>query len=215
MSDALVPARTPAPAALAAFTAQDDSPPDQLAAVRAAVARVRELRLLSDDLGEKLTACNKEIGDLTRTTLPDAFAEAGLRRLDLDASGNLPAYVAQLKPYYKAVISAEWSVERQNAAFDWLAERDAEDLVKTTITVELGMRERDAAKNIGNILRVAGVAYSEQLAVPWNSLTAWLKEQVEKHHAEFSAGDLERIGAQVGRVVEVQPVREKSPRSRS
>lgn len=184
--------------------APEDVDDDRLSVLRARVARVRELKLLVADLEERTKTANKELIDLTRQELPDAFAEAGVRRLDLDASGNLPPYEATLKPFYKAVVSAEWEPERQAAAFRFLENRGAEDLVKTTITVELGRGERELARAAREALRAIGIVSEERLAVAWNTLTAWLKEAIERRGEEFSAGELETIGAQVGQMVEVK-----------
>jgi hypothetical protein len=187
-----------------------DIPPadqDQLQNLRARVARVRELRLEVIDLEQRLKTANAEITQLTRTELPDAFGEAGINHLGLDASDNLPAYEAKLKPFYKAVISAEWEPDRQTAAFEMLEERGAADLVRTTLTVELGRGERELAKAVKTAMVAAGVMPQEKLAVSWKTLTAWLRESIEMRGEEFSAGDLEKIGAQVGRVVEMKEVK--------
>jgi len=180
---------------------------DQLTTLRARVARVRELRLEISDLEQRLKIANTEITQLTRAELPDAFGEAGINHLGLEASGNLPAYEAKLKPFYKAVISAEWEPDRQASAFELLEERGAADLVKTTLTAELGRGERELAKAVRAAMVAAGVVPQEKLAVSWNTLTAWLKEAIEKRKEEFSAGELEKLGAQVGRVVEVREVK--------
>jgi hypothetical protein len=197
----------------------NDFPPadqDQLKSLRDRVARVRELRFEVADLEQRLKDANAEIVALTRTELPDAFGEAGINHLGLDASGNLPAYEAKLKPYYKAVISAEWEPDRQATAFELLEERGATDLVRTTLTAELGRGERELAKVVKAAMVSAGVVPQEKLAVAWNTLTAWLREQIEKRGVEFSAGELEKIGAQVGRIVEVKEVAPlPRPRSRA
>jgi hypothetical protein len=194
------------PADLAAAIAA--SPPaeagDRLDKLREKVARVRELRLLAADLTEQLTAANREIQELTFKELPDVFAEAQMLAFTLEASGNLPAYEAEVKPYYKANIAADWPPDQRDSAFKLLADLGADGLIRTVITVELGRGEAAVARRVMAGLDKAGVSYTSALSVPWNTLTAWLREQVTKRGREFSAGQLEAIGARVGTVVDVK-----------
>jgi hypothetical protein len=195
--------------ALAALAA-DDPPlaPDRLAAIRAKVARVRDLQLELEALAERQAEIGAEINRLTREELPEAFEEAALTSLTLAAEGNLPVYVAAKKPFYRANVAADWEEERREHAFNLLAKRGAEDLVKTTLTVELGRGERSRAKHVRAALVKLGVPVRESLTVPWNTLTAWLRERVQSGE-HFSAGELESLGAQVGTVVECQPAKER------
>jgi hypothetical protein len=195
--------------ALAALAAEDPPlAPDRLAAIRAKVARVRDLRLELENLAARQAEIGTELNRLTREELPEAFEEAALTSLTLAAEGNLPTYVASKRPFYRANVAADWEEERRERAFSLLERRGAEDLVKTTLAVELGRGERSRAKLVRNALVKLGVPVRESLTVPWNTLTAWLRERVQSGE-HFSAGELESLGAQVGTVVECQSAREK------
>ena len=185
-----------------------ESPPvtplDRLEKVRDRLARVRDLRLLVAELTERVTAANKEIQELTFTELPDAYAELGLRTLNLQATGNLPAVNSEVKPYYRANIAADWAAEDRERGFKTLESLEAEHLIKATITIELPRGEVKKARKIMTDLEKAGVPYTCGLAVSWNTLTAWLKERYTKKLGDLTPGQLEAIGGRVATVVEVK-----------
>ena len=128
--------------------------------------------------------------------------------LGLQPEGNLPGYTAELRPYYHANISGDWEPEKKEAAFDCLAKHHAEDLVKTKITVLLGRGDRKAAKKVESALKKLKVSFSRELSVPWNTLTAWLREQVED--VELETPPLDVIGATVGEKVSLKQVKQEN-----
>lgn len=201
-----------APADLAAAMAEAPpiEAPDRLRRVRDKVALVRDLVAQVADLEARKTAANKQLQDLYFKELPDLFAEVGTDHLGLEAEGNLPAVDAKLKPYYKANIAADWPPEQRRAGFDFLREQKAADLIRTVVTVEFGRGEEEDAKNLTDMLKDFGYTYSVGEAVPWNTLTAWLREQTERMRRggkEFTPAQLDKIGGRVGKVVEVKPRR--------
>lgn len=184
--------------------------PDRLAELRQRVARVRELRQTVADLTQRITAANKEIQELTFKELPDSFQQLGILNLGLDAAGNLPAYDAEVKPFFHANIAADWLPDERDRGFNKLTEMGAEDLIKTVITIQLGRGEVTLARKVMTGLEKAKVAFEVKQDVPWASLTAWVKEQHTKQRREFSQGDLEAIGAKISTVVDVKPRKVKS-----
>jgi hypothetical protein len=168
------------------------------------LARVRDLKLQVLDCTEKLTAANKELNELTFTELPDMFSAAGMRTHGLEAQGNLPRLDAELKPYYKANIAADWDAEARDRGFRTLDELGAEHLVKSTITIELPRGDIKTARKIMAWLDKAEIPYVVALAVQWNTLTAWLKERYTKKLGDLTPGQLEAIGGRVASVVEVK-----------
>jgi hypothetical protein len=193
---------------LVELASQDAMPPaDRLEVLRAKVSRVRDLRAEVEDLSSRVTDANKEIQDLTFKQLPDMFEELGMRNMTLEATGNLPPYGAEKKPYFKANIAAEWPPEKRAAGLTFLEQRDAGDLIRLFITVELGRGEAETGKKIIVELQKLGVDYSVSKSVHWGTLTAWLREQVQKYKRDFTPGELDMIGAKVGTIVEVKPVK--------
>lgn len=186
----------------------DELPPegreDELKKLRARLAHLRELRAEFGDLTARLMQITKEITEITTKELPDKFQELGVPLLGLEAHGNLPGLVATLKPFYRAGIAASWDHEQREAGFNVLRRLDAADLIKTTVTVELG---RGKHKQLEGLLKYLymnqDLPFSTAQSAHSGTLTAWLKGRC-KAGAEPSPGDLAAIGGQVGRVVEVK-----------
>lgn len=206
---------------MVARAAREAPPPpqDRLDAVKEAVRRARDLELEMASTKEKLKADAAALDKLVHEELPDLFSQAGMISYALEAEGNLPAYEAKAKPYYYANIAANWDEERRQAAFDWLARplRDpgddkspdgggAPDLVKTQIVIELGRGDQRLAEKIEAGLRKAKVPYVTRLAVPWNTLTAFVREMVE---VKKRMPPLDLLGATVGRVVAIKALEQE------
>ena len=191
-------------AALAAKMKADvpQVPEDKLEKARDYLRQSRDLDKEVRDLAERLKERQASLLTLKQKTLPDFFNEIGIDNLGLPAEGNLPAYDAKLVPYYHANIGADWDTERQEAAFGYLAAQEGgEAMIKTVITVELGRGDRKVAEKVEAALDKIKVPYSRKLGVPWNTLTAWVKEQIERHK---TTPDLNLLGATVGSVVNLK-----------
>jgi hypothetical protein len=166
-------------------------------------ARLREARSIEkqiSSMSEDVDGLKKDLNSLRHETLPDMFIEVGIDNLGIPAEGNLPGYDFKLSPYYRANIGADWPSDRRQQAFDYLEKRGDGDLIKTTITVLLPRDQRKMSKKIEVFLRKLKVNYSVDLSVPWSTLTAYVKEQIEKNDAVLP---LETLGAQVGNVVKM------------
>ena len=167
------------------------------AQLRIARDKVKQLA----DLTETSKEVSKELNTLHHETLPDMFQEVGIDQLGLPTEGNNAGCDFQLKPFYRANIAADWAPERRQEAFDYLDEEGHGDLIKTTITVFLPRDERAKAKAIEKFLISKKVEYAIDLNIPWATLTAFVKEQIEKHDAILP---LDKLGAQVGNVVKMK-----------
>jgi len=178
-------------------------PEGKLEYVRDQVRNMRDLDLRISAYDEELKRMRSQRRELEMQVLPDLFMQLGLTHLGLEADGNMPAYEAKLKDYYFANIKADWPDDRREAAFDWLAHEGLDDLVRTTLTVEIG---KGNAKLVAEILQaLAGykVAVSKKQSVPWTSLTAMLKERY-KSGKPLDDGDLYTLGAFVGKQIELK-----------
>lgn len=180
-------------------------PEDKLEAVRDQLRKSRDAELEIAGLEERLEVLGKEQNNRIHEELPALFQGIGIDRLGIGAEGNLPAYDAVLSPYYKANISADWPKERQDAGFDWLEKEGFGDLVKNTFVVQLGRGDEKKAKKLRELLQKAGFEFENKRAVPWNTLTSFVKEQVE---VKQKTPNLEVIGATVGKIVKLKPRKE-------
>lgn len=193
------------PAALVAAvkaTADKPLPEDRLEKVRELLRQCRDGDLELAELAEKSKAVSVRLHKMKSETLPDVFAQLGIDKLGLEAEGNLPAYDADLKPFYKANISADWPPEQQDKAFAFLDKVGSGDLIKSQFSVFIGRGDRKTAKRLLRSLKRLKLDYTHTQGVPWNTLTAWLKEQVEKHN---TTPPLDLLGATVGKVVALKP----------
>lgn len=194
----------PAHITAAMKSAPPSQAPDKLDKVRDAVRRQRDLEHEAEDLEQRMEAVAKELKELQHQTLPDLMDEAQVAGIVLNAEGNLPAYRAELKPYYRANIAADWEPDRRTDAFDYLVEQGAEALIRVTVTVHFGKDQHTEAQGLAKFLTGMGHAPEIAMAVPWATLTAWVRDQVE-NHKKLPA--LDTIGGMVGRVVKLKPLR--------
>lgn len=193
------------PAHIAAAAGSETPTEDKLERVRDSLRTYRDLLREEEDLKARLKATGEQIAAMKTKTLPDLFTEVGVDKLGLPAQGNLPAYDAKLVPYYFANISAEWPPEQQARGYDWLDSNGHGDLIRSTYTVFVGKDDRATALMVESALRALKVDFTIKLAVPWNTLTAWLKEQVEKKQ---TTPPLDLLGATVGSVVKLDQRKE-------
>jgi len=180
---------------------------DKLEKVRDAIREMRDLDIEKKMLDERVREVNVKIYEMKHTTLPQLFMQNGVNILGIDASGNYPAYVATKKPFYKAAILADWAEDRKARAFAYLEKMKAADLIKTEITVRLGMGDRGTAKKVMAALKKLRVPASQSLAVPWNTLTSWVRSQIEDHNL---TPDLDMLGAVTGDIVELKVVKQEN-----
>lgn len=198
--------------ALASAMSRDAKKPsqDKLDKIRALVREARDLDKEIDGLEEMLKEKKAELLALTQKKLPDAFVENGVSRLDLAAEGNMPAYDAELRPYYHANILADWPPDQREAGFGWLESKKHGDLIKNVVTVEIPRGKGAAAlsKKVTGALKKLRVPYGVEKAVPWNTLTALVRELTESGKP-LGDKDREAIGATVGTVVKLKQRKEE------
>lgn len=175
--------------------------PPSLDELRSLASRARSLEQEKADLEERLKATNKELNELYFRTLPDVMDEAGVGSIALPVDGNNPPVELKAQPYYAANIAAGWPPERRQAGFDWLDQHGHGDLIKTEVTVRFPRGQMVQAWELVETLKERELAAEIKQAVSHQTLTAWLREQVEEHQ---KLPPLDTIGATVGRVVKLK-----------
>jgi hypothetical protein len=177
-------------------------PADKLEKLRNAVRRKRDLDHTISDMEQRLAAHKQARMELEHKTLPDMFMAARVTALAVEPEGNMPAYRAELKDYYKAVISANWPDEKQQKAFALLEQLKLGDLIKTIVEVQFNRGERAAATKfltaINKLVRADQI--HERQGVPWTTLTAAIKEHYE-NGGQLGDNELATLGATVGFIV--------------
>lgn len=188
--------RTAAPSFIRKAAPSENS----LEKIRDKLREARDVTRKINDTEESLKLLKKDLHSLRHETLPDMFNEVGIDQLGLPPEGNMPGYDCNLGPYYHANIAADWPQDKRTEAFAYIEKRGDGDLIKTEITILIPRDERKKAKKVESALKKMKVNYTVDLSIPWATLTAYVKEQIEKHDAILP---LDTLGAQVGSVVKL------------
>lgn len=175
---------------------QISSSGDKLERVRALAKQVRELEARRGELEDELTRVKRSIQELTERDLVKMMSEANMSSFALDSDGNYPAMTFDKTTYYSAKIPEDKEIE----AFAWLHDQGHGDIVKTQITVALGMGERDLAEQVEHAIADAGADYSSKLSVHSATLKSFVKTEVEAGRAI----PLDLFGAYIGEVVKLK-----------
>lgn len=179
-------------------------PSDMLKKLTAKARELRDTELEIETLNERLKEASARQYAIEHEELPELMMEAGTDHIGIPADGNMPAMDLKLKPFYSANIAAAWEPERRDAAFNYLTDEGAGDLIKTEITLKVPRELRDKVPQLLSKLEKAspsGVSIETKEAVHSATLKSWLKEKSE-------AGEevkLDLIGGSVGTVVTTKP----------
>lgn len=175
---------------------------DKLDQLRSQASHLADLQAERQYLEDRLAEVGRQITEMRTRTLPDMLTDAGVDRIGISAHGNMPAQEAVRKKFYAAGIAAKWPDEKKAISYKYLEEAGAGDLIKTTITLDIDRLKRAEARALEAQLRGEGWAPVVRLSVNTQTLTAWLKEQIEVHGV---MPDLEKIGGAVGSIVDLKP----------
>ena len=181
----------------------------------------------------QLSGAKKLKTELAHKTLPDIMLDMGS-----DSLGLLDAGVdIVLADYAHANIPKDWEEERRDAAFEHLEYLGAGDLVKSIMTIPAGKGDMEAMRALVSLIKVAmendadslldsvtdwvendelaehlqpvSASVSLELAVPWNSLTAFVKEHsAKKLGPDDPVLNVDAIGATIGKVVKIKKRKE-------
>jgi hypothetical protein len=161
-----------------------------------------------DELERQLEEKKKLKQEITMKEMPDFMKLIGQDRIGLpDRNCDVV-----MEPFYHANIKAEWPEEQREAAFKWLEESKNGDMIKIEMVFlfpkTMLLVAQWVAGQVAKLKIPASFKTKEKIpeptikkTVPWNTLTAFVKRQVE-------AGKecpLEVLGATVGSVVKVKP----------
>lgn len=153
---------------------------DKLDELRNAVRELRVLEAQRDSIAQDLADKGKKIFEMKTKTLVDLFDEAKVDNVGIPAEGNFPAYNIEVGTHYKANIGtpSEPKVDDYMKAIDYIKKHEP-DMIKTTYKVEFGLGEEKKRKAFESLLKKNKIEYSSSFGVPWNTLTSWVKEQIE------------------------------------
>lgn len=186
---------------------------DKLDRLTEKMREARDLKAEIVELEERVKSRKKVFNDITQRDLPDMMNETSQGFLRLEAEGNHPAFTFNLLPFYKANISNE--EDNAPLAYQWLDDHGEGDIIKRTVTASLGRDSEALQQKLLEFLNENGVDADVKFGVPWNTLTAWLKER----HAQYlrqcmspdvdpddviEIPDLDLFGATIGQIVAIK-----------
>jgi hypothetical protein len=188
---------------------------DRLGVLTTKMREVRDLRSSIEDLEQRLKQEKKRLLVLTHHELPDEMLNAKQTILRLPQEGNNPPVEFRLKPFYKANIDN--NDPSSLLAYQWLEQHGEGDLIKRTITINLGKDSADTECSVQDMLADMGIEYDTKYGVAWNTLTSWLKDRHEQYTRQLKIGmnnipvedrivmpPLELLGAYIGNYVDIK-----------
>lgn len=177
-------------------------------------------------LEKKLSEAKERRMTLQHKTLPAIFESLNMDHFGLQPTDDAPGYDFEMRPYFKASIPEDSEEEFKQAAFAHLEALGGGDIIRTQVTYTLGKAQVDLARTISAFISllaermaVAGVSDIPQpsikMGVPWNTLTAFLKEAWGRQQqltldedGNLPEGetpiDLVKLNATVGQVVKIK-----------
>lgn len=139
----------------------------------------------------RLKILKEQQRDLAEKQLPDAMAEVGMAKFELTDGSEVT-----IKPYYSAKIGED----KREECFNWLLDHGHEALIKDEVSITFNRGEHDKAEEFRSQLQEQGLEYSGKMGVHPQTLTAFVKEQVESG-AEFP---LELFNVYIGQIAKVK-----------
>lgn len=151
----------------------------------------KQRRLLKDiaKTEEFLKQLKDELRRVVEQDLPEAMDEVGMTKFELEDGSKI-----EVKNFYSASIPEE----RKEEAFNWLKENDFDGMIKAEIKVSFGKGEFEIAQEFLRFIRgfnQKAISPEYKESIHWQTLRAWIKEQVEGG----AAIPLDMFGAFIGR----------------
>lgn len=178
---------------------------DKLDQIRGLARELRDGELLAADLEARISRIRERRKQIIEKELVDVMDAAGMRDFTLEGEGNLPPFAFEVGAYYHANIQADWPEEQRKKAFSWIG-RYHPGMLRNTIVVTCGKNTAAAQKKVAALCQKLKIPFKNEYGVPWNTLTAFVREQIEE---EGRTPPLDLLGATVGRVVKIKKAKEK------
>jgi predicted nucleic acid-binding OB-fold protein len=139
----------------------------------------------------RLKLLKEQLKEIAERQLPDAMSEVGMAKFALTDGSEVT-----VKPYYSAKIGEE----KREECFTWLQDHGHEALIKDEVSITFNRGEHDKAEEFKSHLDEQGLEYNGKMGVHPQTLTAFVKEQVESG-SEFP---LELFNVYIGQIAKVK-----------
>ena len=138
-----------------------------------------------------LKILKEQARDVAERLLPEAMAEVGMVKFVLTDGSEVT-----VKPYYSAKIGDD----KRDECFNWLQDHGHEALIKDEVSITFNKGEHERAEEFKSQLAQQGIEYNGKMGVHSQTLTAFVREQVESG-AEFP---LELFNVYIGQIAKVK-----------
>lgn len=138
-----------------------------------------------------LKASKEKLRDVIENLLPNAMAEVGMVKFTLKDGSEI-----NVKPFYSAKIDDA----NREAAFDWLMEHGHDAIIKQEFNVKVDKGDTETANVLQEYLKEHKMSFSGKTGVHPQTLTAFVKEQVESG-ADFP---LDLFNVYIGQIAKIK-----------
>jgi len=143
------------------------------------------------DAETRLKILKESARQIAEVQLPNAMAEVGVAKFTLTDGSEVT-----VKPFYSAKISDD----KREECFTWLQDHGHEALIKEEVVLTFNRGEHEQAEEFKAQLEQQGMEFSGKMGVHSQTLTAFVKEQVESG-AEFP---LELFNVYIGQIAKIK-----------
>lgn len=174
---------------------------DNLQKAKTMALEYAELEKKIKDTEAELESWKARRQELARKEIPEFFDNV----VKTDRIGVPEAGVdVKVVPYYHANIKSDWPEDQRLKAFNYLEQSGHGDVVAVVVSVKFRRGELPLARELEQLIKSSKTGNSHppslEMGVPWNTLTALVREQVENGESV----DLDVLGATVGRTAKIE-----------
>lgn len=144
------------------------------------------------NLENQIAAKQEKLKKISEYSLPEAMSEVGMKSFTLKDGTKLSI---------QQVYSASISEDRKPHAHNWLRNSGFADLIKNEVKVSFGKKEDDKARELMTQLRSMGLMPKNTESVHYQTLKAFVKEQMEQGALSVEAQKL--LGVYVCQVAKI------------
>lgn len=144
-----------------------------------------ELEQQVADAEKHLKTLKSELFTLTSSVIPEIMKEVGMMKFTMEDGSEL-----EVKHHIKAAISQK----NREAAFKWLRDNEAGDIIKNNVIISFGKGEDDRAHKAIQMLSGLNYSPTQKESVHGNTLTAYVRERLEAGDKKFTQKVQEMLG---------------------
>jgi hypothetical protein len=151
---------------------QDTQAPtdDKLVKVASLATEMTNLEEVIEKREADLESLKESYKKIQEYSLPEAMAEVGIAEFKLNNGAKV-----SVKNFYAGKIDDE----NRGPCFGWLRSNGHDSLIKHEMNVSLGKGDDEVAKQIAEFLKELGMTYTDKESVHYQTLSAFIREQVE------------------------------------